>query len=104
MAPRPRHGWPDGFNAARLRHAAGLLLLFPVDQQAHVEVQRILEAPVATLLDPATLTWLPLKRGDLDVDAPAFVTHDVIIWGATAMVLGEFLTLLGWPREESTRS
>ena len=29
MAPRPRREWPPGFNPARIRHAAGLLLVFP---------------------------------------------------------------------------
>ncbi|PYR38594.1 MAG: coenzyme A pyrophosphatase, partial [Acidobacteria bacterium] len=29
MAPVPRRQWPAGFNIARVRHAAGLLLVFP---------------------------------------------------------------------------
>src|SRR5262249_33239984 len=29
MAPVPRRAWPKGFNTARVRHAAGLLLVFP---------------------------------------------------------------------------
>ncbi|HKB10129.1 MAG TPA: CoA pyrophosphatase, partial [Vicinamibacterales bacterium] len=29
MAPVPRREWPKGFNIARVRHAAGLLLVFP---------------------------------------------------------------------------
>src|ERR687888_2496606 len=29
LAPVPRRQWPSGFNPARVRHAAGLLLLFP---------------------------------------------------------------------------
>lgn len=36
MAPRPRREWPVGFPASRIRHAAGLLLLFPIDARAHV--------------------------------------------------------------------
>jgi 8-oxo-dGTP pyrophosphatase MutT (NUDIX family) len=34
LAPRPRREWPAGFNPARARHAAGLLLLYPVDGEA----------------------------------------------------------------------
>ena len=29
LAPIPRRDWPAGFNPARIRHAAGLLLVFP---------------------------------------------------------------------------
>lgn len=36
LAPRPRVDWPDGFNPARIRHAAGLVLLFPIDDRPHV--------------------------------------------------------------------
>ena len=51
-----------------------------------------------TLLDPRIVRWRPMTRGDLHMDVPAFVVDDVVIWGATAMVLAEFLTLLGWNR------
>jgi 8-oxo-dGTP pyrophosphatase MutT (NUDIX family) len=30
LLPQPRRPWPDGWDPARLRHAAGLILLFPV--------------------------------------------------------------------------
>src|SRR5262249_10221740 len=36
MAPRPRREWPAGFNPAQTRHAAGLLLIVPVDDRAHL--------------------------------------------------------------------
>jgi hypothetical protein len=29
LAPRPRREWPAGFNPARIRNAAGLVLVFP---------------------------------------------------------------------------
>ncbi len=56
------------------------------------------------LLDPATFAWRPMMRGNLSLDVPAFVTHDGVIWGATAMVLAEFLTLIGWSAPKSRRS
>ena len=37
-----------------------------------------------------------MTRGDLHMNVPTFVVDDVVIWGATAMVLAEFLALLGW--------
>src|SRR5262249_61777085 len=36
MAPRPRRNWPSGFSIDAIRHAAGLLLLFPVDDRPSV--------------------------------------------------------------------
>src|SRR6185436_15872447 len=36
MAPQPRRDWPPGFDPARVRDAAGLLLVFPVEDDAHV--------------------------------------------------------------------
>ena len=186
MLPRPRGGWPSGFDTALIRPAAGLLLLFPVDEQPHIvltvrsdrvrhsgqvslpggavepgetieaaavreareevallehdvrvlgaltpldipvsgfrlhpiiaaldrhpslhpsdgEVARILEIPVHTLLDPATLEWRRMVRGTLTMDVPAFVTHGSAIWGATAMVLAEFLTMAGWTPPSHSR-
>jgi 8-oxo-dGTP pyrophosphatase MutT (NUDIX family) len=36
MAPRPQRSWPRGFNPARVRHAAGLLLVVPRAGQPRV--------------------------------------------------------------------
>jgi 8-oxo-dGTP pyrophosphatase MutT (NUDIX family) len=179
MAPRPRRDWPADFNPARVRHAAGLLLVFPIEDEAHVvltvradtvrhggqvslpggvaeagetyeqaalrealeevalapgtvrvlgaltpldipvsgfrlhpivgvaesrpvlapadgEVARILEVRVASLCDPAQRTSLTIVRDGREVVAPAFRVGDVDIWGATAMVLAEFLVAAGW--------
>ncbi len=180
LAPVPRRPWPHGLDPTRIRHAAGLLLVFPIGQRAHVvltvradtlerhggqvslpggvvepgetieqaalreaheevglsttivrplgaltpvdipvsgfrlhpvigestthpalrpadaEVARVLEIPLADLLTPDTLVWRTLDRDGEPVRVPAFATHGTYIWGATAMVLAEFLTLLGW--------
>ena len=180
MSPQPRSEWRADFNPARVRLAAGLLLLFPRGPQAHLvltvragtlerhsgqvslpggaidpgetferaalreaheeiglrmedvqtlgaltpidihvsgfrlhsivgitpappalrpsdaEVARILEVPLDRLMDPRSLAWKALTRDGHAVTAPAFVVEDAEIWGATAMVLAEFLTLLGW--------
>ena len=179
MAPQRRGDWPAGVDASTARHAAGLLLLFPVNGRAHVmltvrsehvrhsgqvslpggviesgetveeaalreaheevalataevrlhgrltpldvrvsgfrlhpvvaslphapavepsdrEVARILQVPVATLLDPATVRWRPMRRGTVTLDVPGFEVDGAVIWGATAMVLAEFLGVLGW--------
>ncbi len=69
----------------------------PALHPADGEVARILEISVDELLHPATLATLAYTRDGIDVTAPAFRIGDVEIWGATAMVLAEFLVLLGWP-------
>lgn len=180
LAPIPPRDWPTGFTFDRLRHAAGLLLVFPLDSLAHVvltqradtlerhsgqislpggvvepgetfeeaalreaheeialaiggvrtlgpltpvdiqvsgfrlhpivgisdarptlrpavgEVSRVIEIPVSELLDPAALAWHTLQRGERVFQVPTLVARDAQIWGATAMVLAEFLSLLGW--------
>ncbi len=186
MAPLRRGEWPAGIDAASARHAAGLLLLFPVDGRAHAiltvrsahvrhsgqvslpggvietgetveqaalreaheeialatpdvrvhgrltpldipvsgfrlhpvvasvphqpavtpsdrEVARILQVPIDVLLDPSTVQWRPMRRGAVTLDVPGFEVDDAVIWGATAMVLAEFLAVLGWdgPPERS---
>jgi 8-oxo-dGTP pyrophosphatase MutT (NUDIX family) len=180
MAPRPRRAWPEGFNPARIRHAAGLLLLFPLEGRAHIvltvranalgrhggqvslpggvtepgetfeqaalreaheevalspagvrvlgaltpldipvsgfrlhpivaavdqrpglrpsdgEVARILEVSLAELIDPSTKLAVSRTRDGQEFTVPVFQIHGVEVWGATAMVLAEFLVLLGW--------
>jgi 8-oxo-dGTP pyrophosphatase MutT (NUDIX family) len=180
LAPRPRRQWPPAFDASRIRRAAGLLLVVPVDRGAHVvltvragtlgrhrgqvslpggvlepgetveqaalreaeeeiglppgdvhtlgaltplditvsgfrlhpivataspcpvlrpadgEVAEILTVGVDVLLDPASLTEVERLRDGARLITPVFQAGGHEIWGATAMVLGEFLGLLGW--------
>ena len=181
MAPRPPREWPIGFDTDRVRQAAGLLLVFPIDGRAHVlltvrahaldrhggqvsmpggviepgesyqeaamreaheevalaidsirslgpltwvdipvsgfrlhpvvaatdsrpaltpadgEVARILEVPIDELMNPARIGRRTVTREGRSFEFPAFCVEAVEIWGATAMVLAEFLTMLGWP-------
>lgn len=60
------------------------------------EVARILLVPVAALLEPGAVRWRPVRRGPVVLDVPGFDVDETPIWGATAMVLAEFLVLLGW--------
>ena len=179
LAPRPRREGPAGFTPARSRHAAGLLLIHPVDDRAHVvltvradtlrhggqvslpggvvepgetfeqaalreareevglslrgvrvlgaltpldipvsgfrlhpivasretrprlrpsddEVARILEVSIEELIDPGHLHTHARLRDNVALAVPAIHVHGHEIWGATAMVLAEFLVLLGW--------
>jgi 8-oxo-dGTP pyrophosphatase MutT (NUDIX family) len=179
LTPVPRREWPQNWNPARIRNAAGLLLLFPVGDRTHVvltvrsdavrhggqvsmpggvvepgetfeqaalreaheevglpleavqvlgaltpidipvsgfrlhpivaaarerpalrpadaEVARILEIDLDALYDPRAIAWRVMTRDSATRNVPAIVAGGAEIWGATAMVLAEFLTLLGW--------
>jgi 8-oxo-dGTP pyrophosphatase MutT (NUDIX family) len=63
---------------------------------ADAEVARILEIDLDLLLDRAAIGWRQLTRDGVTRNVPALLVAGVDIWGATAMVLAEFLTLLGW--------
>jgi len=184
LAPIPRREWPAGFDPARIRNAAGLLLVYPIDDRAHLvltvradtlnrhggqvslpggvvdpgetfeqaalreaheevalpldgvrvlgeltpidipvsgfrlhpvvavrptrpplhpadgEVARILEPAVIELLEAGCVRSTQRMRDGRTVIVPAFHVSGHDIWGATAMVLAEFLALLGWRRED----
>jgi len=59
------------------------------------EVDRILEVSVDELLDPKTKTTKTINHrlGKL-VDVPCYFVEGEIIWGATAMMLGELLEIV----------
>ena len=186
LAPAPPRAWPRGFTPTQLRHAAGLLLLYPLDEVAHIvltlradtlgrhggqvslpggvvepgetveqaalreaheeialrtevvqplgpltavdihvsgfrlhpivgvaderpalhpadgEVARLIEIPIAELTDPRAFGWQTIRRDDQLWRVPTLVAQGAHIWGATAMVVAEFLTLLGWPGRRQT--
>lgn len=59
------------------------------------EVARIIEAPLRLLMTPATLRVECRLLHDNPTQVPFFSLDGVAVWGATAMVLAEFLALLG---------
>lgn len=63
----------------------------------HGEVARILEAPVGELADPARIVLTTGQRDGVEYDVPSFDVDGERVWGATAMVLAELLTVLGFP-------
>jgi 8-oxo-dGTP pyrophosphatase MutT (NUDIX family) len=61
--------------------------LCPTDE----EVEQVLRVPLAHLLDPATRTTEPRRLGGTDVEVPYYDVAGHTVWGATAMMLAEFL-------------
>jgi 8-oxo-dGTP pyrophosphatase MutT (NUDIX family) len=68
----------------------------PALRAADGEVARILEIPLETLCDRQSLASSERERDGRRVVIPAFHVGGHEIWGATAMVLAEFLALLDW--------
>jgi 8-oxo-dGTP pyrophosphatase MutT (NUDIX family) len=187
LAPQPRRQWPEGFDHAGIRDAAGLLLVFPVDGRPHIvltvradtlgrhsgqvslpggvvepgetfeqaalreaheevglpiaearvmglltpidipisefrlhpvvatmsrrpallpadgEVAAILEVAVGDLLDQTRPITTERERDGRQIVVPALRAGGFDIWGATAMVLAEFLVLLDWDPDTPQR-
>lgn len=66
----------------------------PVFVPSPREVDTLIEAPLAALRDPAGVRWARRVRDGMVVACPCFVVGDHFVWGATAMMLGEFCTAL----------
>lgn len=73
---------------------AGVAASTPRLRPSTAEVARLLPAPLAALADPANLRRGTRWRDDLPCDVPYFEVRNERVWGATAMVLAELLTLL----------
>ncbi len=73
----------------------------PAFRLADAEVDRILEPNLDELLDPAAVRRISRLGDSLFQDVPYYVVDGMQVWGATAMVLAEFLDLV---RRGSTAS
>ena len=71
-------------------HTPSAASLRPTD----AEVGRILQVPLAHLLDPATRTTETRLLNGMDVDVPYYDVAGHTVWGATAMMLAEFLAVV----------
>jgi 8-oxo-dGTP pyrophosphatase MutT (NUDIX family) len=65
------------------------------------EVERVLEVPLDRLCDPHAVRLRVGHHEGREYEVPDFLVDGESVWGATAMVLSEFLTVLGrrpsWP-------
>jgi ADP-ribose pyrophosphatase YjhB (NUDIX family) len=80
----------------RLHPVVACAAVRPLLHPADAEVARILEVDVDRLFDAAAFCSRPMTRDGVTRQVPCIAVAGTEIWGATAMVLAEFLTLLGW--------
>jgi 8-oxo-dGTP pyrophosphatase MutT (NUDIX family) len=69
----------------------------PAFNAAANEVASVLEIALEALCDRSCLIMRERQLDGARLEIPAFHVAGHEIWGATAMVLAEFLSLLGWP-------
>lgn len=89
---------PIAVSGHLLHPVLGIAMHRPDFRVAEPEVERLIELPIGRLRDPALVCWEernrslpPFER----IDVPYFNVEEQRIWGATAMVLSEFLALVG---------
>ncbi|HEX7139607.1 MAG TPA: CoA pyrophosphatase [Vicinamibacterales bacterium] len=80
----------------RLHPIVGALARQPTLRASDGEVARILEIDLDHLVEASTVVETERTRDGRVLQIPAFRVDGEEVWGATAMVLAEFLTLLGW--------
>jgi len=66
----------------------------PVWRPSEGEVDRLLEVPLDHLLDPANTGHVERRQRGLGFSAPCFEWQTDHIWGATSMILAEFVALI----------
>jgi 8-oxo-dGTP pyrophosphatase MutT (NUDIX family) len=81
----------------RLHPIVATLDRYPSLHPSDGEVARIVHASIDELLSPFSVVETTRTRDGLALEVPAFHVAGVEIWGATAMILAEFLALLGGP-------
>jgi 8-oxo-dGTP pyrophosphatase MutT (NUDIX family) len=87
----------------RLHPIVGLSDARPALTPADGEVAKILKIALDDLIAPHALAEATRERDGQRVVVPVFRAGGEEIWGATAMVLAEFLTLAGWAPDRDRR-
>jgi len=73
----------------------------PQFKPSSFEVAEVLEIPLNYLIDPQTVRREMWVLNGKDVDVPFYFFKDNKIWGATAMVLAEFVEILNDLKEKN---
>ncbi len=80
-----------------LHPVVGLAIERPAFHVAEAEVERLIEVPLAHLRRPDQVGWEQRRRErppTVLMDVPYFDLDGARVWGATAMILAEFLAVL----------
>lgn len=77
-----------------IRPVVGYVRVRPAFRPDPREVAEALEVPLATLLDPSTVREEDWRLRGTVVRVPFFAVNEHKVWGATAMVLAEFVDLV----------
>ena len=80
-----------------LHPVVGALARKPLFVPAAAEVDRLIEVSIASLLQPDVVAWerrVMAQAPDVTIDVPYFAIDGARVWGATAMVLAEFIAVL----------
>jgi 8-oxo-dGTP pyrophosphatase MutT (NUDIX family) len=78
-----------------LHPVVGTMAGRPAVHVASTEVDRLIEVPVADLVNPARHRRTTRIRDGIEIQMPFFDVGGEQVWGATAMVLAELVALLG---------
>jgi 8-oxo-dGTP pyrophosphatase MutT (NUDIX family) len=85
---------PIAVSGHLLHPVVGVTAERPTFAIAAGEVDRLIELPIARLLQPDAIAWEERMRLSATVNVPYFAIEGAQVWGATAMVLAEFIALL----------
>lgn len=66
----------------------------PVFEPDPQEVDFLIEAPLKTFLDPSIVKTMPMEIRGKVYDIRYFALGEYVIWGATAMMLNEFIEII----------
>jgi 8-oxo-dGTP pyrophosphatase MutT (NUDIX family) len=80
-----------------LHPVVGVAATRPLFRVAEAEVERLIEVPIARLLAPEVIGWEQRQRErepTVMMDVPYYAVDGTRVWGATAMILAEFLAVL----------
>ena len=80
-----------------LHPVVGLAETRPEFRVAEAEVERLIEVPLARLRAPDVVAWEQRRRERppaVLMDVPYFAVDGARVWGATAMILAEFLAVI----------
>lgn len=72
----------------------GISEITPVFKPDTSEVEKLITVKIKDFFNTKNITDFEYERGDIKINAPCYNINGDIIWGATAMILSEFLEIM----------